>query len=118
MFKSYQQKGDVLERFRIKAHLRSYVKDPIIIDTALLKKATTALKKLPYDDKDPTDAVAIKLVLEAYRLGHFRVENMTDAGYEIINENKYHSHSQLTTKGKPIVKASRNYFTLKNSITT
>jgi len=71
MFNPYKKQNDVLEKFRIKAHLRSDVKDPVVIDKTLLQDAVERLKKLPYKHKDPTDAIAIELVRDAYRSGFF-----------------------------------------------
>ena len=97
MLISYKKKSDILEKFRIKAHLRSYVKDPIIIDKTLLQAAISKLKKLPYDYMDPTDLVAKELMLEAYRLGLFRYEDLTDTGCHLARQGKYRGHQQLKT---------------------
>ena len=92
MFNSYKQQNDVLEKFRIKAHLRSYVKDPIVINEKLLQDAVEKLKKLPYQRNDPTDSVAIELVLEAYRMGYFKYEDLTEVGCRLVRLSK---HSRL-----------------------
>jgi len=89
MFNSYKKQSDVLEKFRIHAHLRSYVKEPIIVDETLLQEAVTKLKKLPYEYKDPTDSVVIELVLDAYRLGHFKYKDLTDTGYKLVRRGKH-----------------------------
>ncbi|HHJ36097.1 MAG TPA: hypothetical protein ENJ87_10075 [Gammaproteobacteria bacterium] len=94
MFEHNTKKSDVLEKFRIKAHLRSYIKDPVIIDEKLLLAAVYKLKKLPYEDNDPTDTIAIKLVVDAYCLGYFRDEDLTEAGCHLIRYGKYHDHHQ------------------------
>ena len=89
MFNSYKKQSDVLEKFRIHAHLRSYVKEPIILDEELLQEAVAKLKKLPYIDKDPTDSIAVELVLDAYRLGCFKYKDLTDAGYKLVRRGKH-----------------------------
>jgi len=96
MFNPYKKQNDVLEEFRIKAHLRSYVKDPIVIDEALLQEAVERLKKIPYDHKDPAGSVATGLVLEAYLSGFFRYEDLTDLGYELVRISKHRRHNQLS----------------------
>ena len=94
MFNSYEKQNDVLEKFRIKAHLRSYVKDPIVINETLLQEAVEKLKKLPYQHNDPTDSVVRELVVEAYRAGFFRHDELTDSGYELVRISKYRRHPQ------------------------
>ncbi len=89
MFYPYKTQNNVLEKFRIKAHLRSYVKDPIVIDETLLKNAADKLKKLPYKRNDPTDTIAIKLVLDAYRSGYFKYEDLTDVGCKLVRLSKH-----------------------------
>ena len=89
MINSYKKQSDVLEKFRIHAHLRSYVKEPIIIDETLLQEAVAKLKKLPYEYKDPTDSVATELVLDAYRLGYFKYKDLTDTGYKLVRRGKH-----------------------------
>jgi hypothetical protein len=96
MFNPYKKQNDVLERFRIKAHLRSYVKDPIVINETLLQEAVEKLKKLPYQYNDPTDSVAIELVLEAYRSGYFKYEDLTDDGCKLVRMSKHRRHPQLS----------------------
>ena len=96
MFNPYKKQNDVLERFRIKAHLRSYVKDPIVINETLLQEAVEKLKKLPYQYNDPTDSVAIELVLEAYRSGYFKYEDLTDEGCKLVRLSKHRRHHQLS----------------------
>jgi len=113
MINSYKKKSDILEKFRIKAHLRSYVKDPIIIDKTLLQEAISKLKKLPYECNDPTDSVAKELVLEAYRLGHFRYEDLTDAGCQLARQEKYRGHQQLKTQRIFHGQTSRNCYLLR-----
>ena len=113
MFNSYKKKSNVLEKFRIKAHLRSYIKDPIIIDSTLLEEATSKLKKLPYEYKDPTDSIASNLVLEAYRLGYFRYEDLTDAGCDLVRQSKYRGHQQLKTPRAFHGQTLRNCYLLK-----
>ena len=96
MFNPNKKQNNVLEKFRIKAHLRSYVKDPIVIDETLLQDAVEKLKKLPYKHKDPTDSVAIELVLEAYKTGFFRYEDLTDTGCRLVRLGKHRRHQQLS----------------------
>jgi len=113
MFNLNTKQNDVLEKFRIKAHLRSYIKDPIIIDESLLSEAILQLKKLPYEDKDPTESVAIELVLEAYRLGFFKYRDLTDAGYKLVSHSKYRGHHQLTNNRIFNDQTLRNFYVLK-----
>lgn len=94
MFNPYKKQSDVLEKFRIKAHLRSYVKDPIVIDEALLQEAVAKLKRLPYEHNDPTDSVAVELVKDAYRSGFFGYEDLTDIGCKLVRLSKHRRHSQ------------------------
>lgn len=96
MFNPNKKQNDILEKFRIKAHLRSYVKDPIVIDEKLLQDAVEKLKKLPYKHKDPTDSVAIELVLEAYKTGFFRYEDLTVTGCKLVRLGKHRRHQQLS----------------------
>jgi len=95
MFNPYKKQNDVLEKFRIKAHLRSYVKDPIVVDKTLLQDAVEKLKRLPYEHKDPTDSVAIELVRNAYRSGFFDYEDLTDIGCKLVRLSKHRRHQQL-----------------------
>jgi len=94
MFNPYKKQNDILEQFRIKAYLRSYVKDPIVIDKTLLQGAVEKLKKLPYEHKDPTDSVAIELVQDAYRSGFFGYDDLTDVGCKLVRLSKYRRHLQ------------------------
>ena len=96
MFNPYRKQNDVLEKFRIKAHLRSYVKDPIVIDETLLQDAVGRLKKIPYKYKDPTDSIATELVLDAYRSGFLRYEDLTNSGCELVRFSKHRRHNQLS----------------------
>ena len=98
MFNPYKKQNDVLEKFRIKAHLRSYVKDPIVINETLLKGAVEKLKKLPYQHNDPTDLVAAELVVEAYRSGYFKYEDLTDDGCRLVRLSKHRRHPQLANE--------------------
>lgn len=101
MFNPYKKQNDVLEKFRIKAHLRSYVKDPIIIEENLMRDAVEKLKRLPYEHKDPTDSVAIELVQKAYRAGFFRYEDLTDTGCKLIRLSKYRRHMHRSNERVP-----------------
>jgi len=94
MFNANKKQNDILEKFRIKAHLRSYVKDPIVINETLLQEAVEKLKKLPYQQNDPTDSIAIELVLEAYRSGYFKYEDLTDTGCKLVRLSKHRRHAQ------------------------
>jgi hypothetical protein len=95
MFNPYRKQSDVLEKFRIKAHLRSYLKDPIILNEELLQDAVDELKKIPYDTKDPTDVVAIDLLLASYRAGYVRMEDLTDDGYKLVSIGKHRRHHKV-----------------------
>lgn len=102
MFNLFKEQNDVLEKFRIKAHLRSYVKDPIVVDNKLLREAITQLKKLPYEAKDPSDSIARELVLKAYRLGYFKYNDLTDDGCKLVRRKKYRRHQQQQTAHKKV----------------
>jgi len=109
MFNPYKKQDDALERFRIRAHLRSYVKDPVDIDETLLLDAVEKLKRLPYEHKDPTDAVVIELVQQAYRSGSFTYKNLTDAGCKLVRQSKHRRHLQRQNERahpNPMYKAS------------
>ena len=108
MFDSYKKQNDVLEKFRIKAHLRSYVKDPIVINETLLQEAVEKLKKLPYQKNDPTDSVARDLVLEAYRSGYFKYDDLTDDGCKLVRLSKYRRHPQLSANRASQTQLLRN----------
>ena len=95
MYNPYKKQAEVLERFRIKAHLRSYVKEPIIIDEELLSVAVTELKKLPYEDRDPTDTVAKKLVLNALSQGYYKCVDLTELGCQLVRDEKYRGHQRI-----------------------
>ena len=113
MFNLNKNQNDVLEIFRIKAHLRRYVKDPIIIDESLLSEAVQKLKKLPYEDKDPTESIAIDLVMEAYRFGYFKYRDLTDAGYDLVSNSKYRGLHQLSNNRIFNDQTLRNCYVLK-----
>jgi hypothetical protein len=98
MFSPYKKQNDILEKFRIKAHLRSYVRDPIVINEALLQDAVEKLKKLPYQGSDPTDLVAVELVLEAYRTGFYKYDDLTDDGCKLVRLSKHRRHHQLSNE--------------------
>lgn len=112
MFNQYTKQSDALERFRVKAHLRTYIKDPIIIDQQLLLEAVKKLKKLPYDFKDPADAVAIELVMDAYRLGFIKYENLTDSGRMLVDRSKNRRYRHAHSKSHH-GQSTRNRYTLK-----
>ena len=113
MFKPYKLKSNALEIFRIKAHLRSYVKDPNIIDENLLHNAVAKLKKLPYQHKDPTDLIAKELVLDAYHLGYFKYKDLTHPGCTMVKHEKYRRHP-LTNDRTHQVDMRRNRYTVKS----
>lgn len=98
MFNPYRKQSDILEKFRIKAHLRSYVKDPIILNETLLQNAVDELKKIPYEYKDPTDAIAIELLLESYRAGFLKREELTEAGFKLVRISKYRRHPSVNNE--------------------
>jgi hypothetical protein len=108
MFNSYKKQSDVLEKFRIHAHLRSYVKEPIIVDEKLLQEAVTKLKKLPFEYKDPTDSIAVELVLDSYRLGYFKLDDLTNVGCDLVRQGKYRGHLQLSNNRVYQNRISRN----------
>ena len=115
MFNPYKKESNALEKFRITAHLRSYVKDPVVVNEALMDEAVEKLKKLPYEDKDPTDPVAIELVIDSYRLGYFKYDDLTEDGIELVRYGKYRRHNH-----QPVIRPNhdpvlRNRLTLKLS---
>ena len=89
MFNPYKNEDRKLEAFRIKAHLRSYVIDPSTINQDLLDIAILKLKKLPHEQRDPSAAIAVELVLNAYKLGYFRIEDLTEAGSQLVRFGKF-----------------------------
>jgi hypothetical protein len=113
MYNSFKRQNNILEKFRIKAHLRSYLIDPIIIDKKLMDEAISKLKKLPYESKDPADSIATELIIEAYRLGYFRYDDLTDAGREITRKSKYRGHQKLTMQRTFSGQNMRNCYLLK-----
>jgi hypothetical protein len=115
MINPYKKESNVLEKFRITAHLRSYVKDPIVVNESLMDEAVEKLKKLPYEDKDPTDPVAIELVIDSYRLGYFKYDDLTEDGIELVRYGKYRRHNHqpaIRPQHSPVL---RNSLTLKLS---
>ena len=113
MYNSIRRQNNILEKFRIKAHLRSYLKDPIIIDKTLMDEAIAKLKKLPYESKDPADTIATELTLEAYRLGYFGYDDLTDTGREIARKSKYRGHQKLAMQRDFNKQSIRNCYLLK-----
>jgi hypothetical protein len=113
MYNSNKRQNNILEKFRIKAHLRSYLKDPIIIDKTLMDEAIAKLRDLPYESKDPAETIATELTLEAYRLGYFRYDDLTDAGCEIARKRKYRGHQKLTIQRDFNRQTNRNCYLLK-----
>ena len=112
MFNVYKKESDVsdvLEKFRIKAHLRSYVKDPVIIDSRLMKEAVDKLKKLPYESRDPAGNIAVELLLDGYRRGHFIYEDLTDEGCALVRHRKYRRHHGLTERIQPAQMLKNHY---------
>jgi len=113
MFKPYNRQSDALEKFRIKAHLRSYVKDPITIDENLLQVAVIKLKKLPFDTKDPADSVAIELLQNGYRSGCFKYQDLTDNGRKLVEHSKYRRRHRFTNERTHHALILRNHFIFK-----
>ena len=115
MFNPYKKQSDVLEKFRITAHLRSYVKDPIVVNETLMEEAVEKLKKLPYEDKDPSDQVAIELVIDSYRLGYFKYDDLTESGIELVRYGRYRRHNHQAAIRPHNSTVLRNRLTLKLS---
>jgi hypothetical protein len=113
MFNPNSKQNDILEKFRIKAHLRTYIKDPIMLDEELLNEAVQQLKKLPYIDKDPSGKIAVDLVLEAYRLGHFKHSDLTEEGYQLVSHRKYRGHQQMVNIRLLNAQIARNSYIVK-----
>ena len=114
MFKPYKLQSNALEIFRIKAHLRSYVKDPDSIDKNLLQNAAIELTKLPYKHKDPTDSIAKKLVLDAYHMGFFKYEDLTHPGCLMVKHKKYRRHPLISNRTHQTYML-KNRYTLNNA---
>jgi hypothetical protein len=114
MFKPYKLQTNALEIFRIKAHLRSYVKDPDSIDKNLLQNAAIELTKLPYKHKDPTDSIAKKMVLDAYHMGFLKYEDLTHPGCLMVKHEKYRRHPLISNRTHQIYML-KNRYTLKNA---
>jgi len=112
MYNPYKKQSDILEKFRIKAHLRSYVKEPIKIDEALYQRAADELKKLPYDKTDPTDIVARRLVINAYNLGLYDYTDLTAIGCNLTIHEKYRG-KQIVNKRVRHSSMMKNRFQLK-----
>ncbi len=111
MFNPYKKQNDALEEFRIKAHLRSYIKDPIIIEENLMHEAVGKLKRITYQGKDPADTIAIELLLDAYRMGFFRYDDLTDDGCELVRHGKYRRHLQAANENTQQFHTLRNRYT-------
>ncbi|PCI06593.1 MAG: hypothetical protein COB77_06635 [Gammaproteobacteria bacterium] len=92
MHNPFQKPSDVLEKFRITAHLRCYVKDPIIIKDHLLQGAIVKLKKLPYDKKDPAQLIAKELAITAFCLGYYSYADLTEQGCQLVRQNRYRGY--------------------------
>jgi len=114
MYRQPKRQSDALEKFRIKAHLRSYMKDPITIDENLLQEAVTKLKKLPYDTNDPADAVAIELLQSGCRSGCFKYEDLTENGRKLVRHSKYRRRHRFTNERGNHALLLRNRFTLRS----
>ena len=92
----YKKQNNVLEEFRLKAHMRSFVRDPFEIDKHLLEDAVAKLKKLPFQHKDPTSTVAIDLLVESYRRGYYKYEDLTIEGCKLVKLCKYRRQSMFS----------------------
>ena len=79
----------------------------------LLAEAVLQLKKLPYNNSDPSEIVAIDLVLEAYRLGHFKYRDLTERGYQLVSNYKYRGHQQVSNNRIFSEQALQNSYILK-----
>ncbi|MBL4712420.1 MAG: hypothetical protein JKX75_08000 [Gammaproteobacteria bacterium] len=98
MYSPFQkQSNDVLEKFRINAHLRRYVKEPTVVNRYLLQGAVLQLKKLPHEKKDPAESIAKQLVITAFCLGYYKYADLTDQGYQLVRQDRYRGY-QLKNK--------------------
>lgn len=84
MFMNNTAQTDTLERFRIKAHLRSYLKDPFDIDEYLMHQAVGRLKTLPYVDSDPSAKVALELLYTGFIQGYYAEDALTEQGIRMV----------------------------------
>ena len=113
MFNPYYKQSGALEKFRIKAHLRSYVKDPVTVDEKLLVAAALKLKQLPYTSKDPAESVAIELLYSGYRYGCFKYDDLTEDGCKLVRQSRFRRHHRFTNDKTHHALILRNRFTLK-----
>ena len=86
-----------------------------IVDEKLLQEAVIKLKKLPFEYKDPTDSIAVELVLDSYRLGYFKQDDLTNVGCDLVRQGKYRGHQQLTNNRGYQSRVTRNRYSLNTA---
>lgn len=89
MFTPNNRQSDILERFRIKAHMRRYVQDPFEVDENLMLEGIDAIKGLEIGDRDPAHLVAARITLKAFETGYYRREHLTEEGNQLVSEERF-----------------------------
>ena len=89
MFKPNKNNSDILERFRIKAHMRRYVKDPFEIDEQLMVEGVAQLKGMEFSHSDPSELVAADMTLKSYFKGVYKLDDLTDEGSVLIKQERF-----------------------------
>lgn len=97
MLNSHIKQGYTLELFRLKAHLRSYVKDSIQLNEQLLARGAERLRAMPFKTNDPAADLVIDLVHKAYNCKQIKANDLTDAGKQLVG---YKKHKKRTLKSK------------------
>ena len=95
MFKPNNNNSDILERFRIKAHMRRYVKDPFEIDEQLMTEGVSQLRGMDFTHSDPSELVAADMTLKSYFSGLYRMDDLTDEGSVLVKQERFRrKHSE------------------------
>jgi len=89
MFKPNNNNSDILERFRIKAHMRRYVKDPFEIDEQLMIEGVAQLKGMDFSHSDPSELVAADMTLKSYFNGLYKLDELTDEGSVLVKQERF-----------------------------
>ena len=89
MFKPNNNNSDILERFRIKAHMRRYVKDPFEIDEQLMVEGVSQLRGMDFTHSDPSELVAADMTLKSYFMGIYKLYELTDEGTVLVKQERF-----------------------------
>ena len=89
MFNPNNKQSDILERFRIKAHMRRYVRDPFTIEEQLMADAATRLKGMEFRHSDPSELIAAEITLQSYNSGFYRLEELTEEGEILVKQERF-----------------------------